>query len=93
MTIWYVPEDRRLIWYEREGEAVVFNSCSGRSHFLNTITNEVLRYIEAEPRSAQDVLAHIEEILDGEEIANLDQQIRTIISGFERQGLVDPWQG
>ena len=92
MTIWYVPEDRGLIWYEREGEAVVFNSRSGRSHFLNTLTNEVLRYIESAPRSADDVLAHIEEILEGGEVPNLDQQIRSIISGFERQGLIDPWQ-
>ena len=92
MAIWYVPEDRGLIWYEREGEAVVFNSRSGRSHFLNTLTNEVLRFIESGPRSTEDVQAHIEEILDGSEMPNLDQQIRGIISGFERQGLVDPWQ-
>lgn len=92
MFAWYVPSERQLRWYEREGEAVVFNPQSGRSHFLNALTNEVLRFIEAGPRSAADIQAHIETIVEDGDVSDLDQHIRSILNGFELQGLVDPWQ-
>jgi PqqD family protein of HPr-rel-A system len=94
MTEWHVPQDRGLSWYERDGEAVVFNASSGRSHFLNAMTNEVLHYLEEEgPRNSDEIEAHIRSIVGEAEMPNLDQQVRGIINGFLKQGLVDPWQG
>jgi len=92
MTEWYVPEDRKLLWYERDGEAVVFNPCSGRSHYLNALINEMLRYIEEAPRSASAIHAHLVELMDGSEPPELASRVTEILSSLELQGLVDPWR-
>jgi PqqD family protein of HPr-rel-A system len=90
MTNWYVPEDRKLLWYEREGEAVVFNSRSGRSHYLNALINEMLRYIEEAPRSAADIRAHLVGLMDGAEPSEFPERIDEILDSLELQGLIDP---
>lgn len=92
MTEWYVPQDRKLLWYEREGEAVVFNSCSGRSHYLNALINEILRHIEEAPRGVSELHAHLVGLMDGNEPPEFSARIEEILSSLELQGLIDPWR-
>jgi PqqD family protein of HPr-rel-A system len=90
MTSWYVPQDRELLWYEREGEAVVFNAASGRSHYLNALLNEMLRHIEEAPRSTAEVRAHLAGLMDGAEPENFADRIVEILDSLALQGLIDP---
>jgi PqqD family protein of HPr-rel-A system len=90
MTSWYVPQDRELLWYEREGEAVVFNPASGRSHYLNALLNEMLRYIEEAPRAAADVKEHLVGLMDGAEPDDFAGRVGEILDSFVLQGLIDP---
>jgi len=90
MTKWYVPQDRELLWYEREGEAVVFNSASGRSHYLNALLNEILRYLEEAPRGAAEVRAHLAGLMGGAEPESFADRIVEIIDSLVLQGLIDP---
>ena len=90
MIRWCVPQDRELLWYEREGEAVVFNPASGRSHYLNALINEMLRYIEEAPRSAADIHGHLAGLMDGAEPDNFADRIGDILGSLALQGLIDP---
>lgn len=93
MTGWYVPRGRRLLWYERDGEAVVFNRQSGKTHYLNTLASEVLHRFEAAPQSVADVVAHLNAIWDGDPDDEMDRHVQALTEAFVHQGLIDPWPG
>lgn len=90
MMKWCVPEGRRLLWREWDGEAVVFNRQSCQTHYLNVLAAEALHLLEEAPRTAEDLAAALSDILGENEHDRLCQQMRQLTSGFARLGLIDP---
>lgn len=57
MPTWTVPKDWRLEWRQWESFHVVFNPASGDTHLLNAIPAFVLRSLETEPLSVEELKA------------------------------------
>lgn len=90
MTQWHVPSGRRLVWREWEGEAVVYNAASSRTHYLNPLAAEALARLEEAPHSPAELASDIAAVMDEADAEQLEGQMRRLTAGFAELGLVDP---
>jgi PqqD family protein of HPr-rel-A system len=52
-TRWRARPAHELVWSDLGGAYVVYHRPSGRTHFLNGATADLLQYVLAEPRTAR----------------------------------------
>ena len=87
---WFVPRGNALKWRRWNESFVVFNPASGDTHYLNAIAGSVLKLLETEPASVEQIVTHLEAIsgepLDGE----LREQINGLVERFDAVGLIEP---
>ena len=77
-----------LRWREWNGEAVVFNPLSGNSHRVPAAAAEVLRYLEAQPASLDQLAAELSALVPERE-AELRTWLAALVAQFEQAGLVE----
>lgn len=77
-----------LLCREWEDEAVVFNPVSGSTHRLPAAAVDVLRLLEAQPASHEEVVGTLARLVPERE-ADLQPWIAALLVQLERAGLVE----
>jgi PqqD family protein of HPr-rel-A system len=82
---WIVPKDWRLEWRQWESFHVVFNPASGDTHLLNAIPAFVLRSLETEARSVEELKALVSRL---PEHPSDPSDIDELVSELDELGLI-----
>jgi PqqD family protein of HPr-rel-A system len=78
-----------LLWREWDDGCVVFNRATGETHYLDNFTAYVLRLLETEARTLDDLIDTICAGLGQERGAVIEGQVITALRNFEALALVD----
>ncbi len=83
--MWRVPKDWRLEWRQWGSFHIVFNPASGDTHLLNVISAFVLRSLENEARSVEELKALVSRLPERPgDPADIDD----LVSELDELGLV-----
>lgn len=88
---WAALPAELLLWEQFGDEYVVYNRCSGETHFLNVTAAEVLRVLQEGPATLTAVVAQVCRVFDVEEEPALTQHISRVIQEFDYVGLICPF--
>jgi PqqD family protein of HPr-rel-A system len=89
-TVWRVPPGNSLSWRVWDDEFLVYNTASGQTHHLNFLAGEVLRSLEAEPGSVNEVVRRLANQFEIAEDSAPLQMIDSLIREFDELGLIAP---
>ena len=85
--VWKASE---LLWREWEGENVVFNLNSGNTHLLNSAAVDVLRLLEKETLSAEEISERLISMVGGSSDEEIVKNVETLLMNLDHLGLVEP---
>ena len=90
---WRSRPDDELAWLQLEDDFVAFHRPSGKTHFLNAASHELIRDVLAAPRSIEEIAAAI---LKGEEALDVDEgtgefvaRLEDLVFRLEQLGLIE----
>lgn len=84
------PESAGLAIAEFGEHAIVYHSLSGETHQLNNLAVETLKLIQEGSVTLPAIINGLRDIFDVEDVIQLEQQVRGLISQFENLGLIEP---
>ena len=87
-VIWRV-DGRPLAWRSFGDEYVVYNPSTGETHLLDLFAGEILKLVEQEPGSVNDLVQRVVVALDVGETADLASTVRELIARFDQLGLIE----
>ena len=91
-VIWTVNAADRPACHRLDGEYIVFNPLTGKTHFLDTAAGVLLEAVMAKPESLSHLcmrLAAFLDVDDDEEVANL---VSATLAKLDDLGLIEPSQ-
>jgi len=86
---WHAPWVGSLHWREWEGEAVVYQPSSGKTHYLNPLGACVLEVAHAFPGTTETIAERVIEALGLEPVPHHFASIADTLRTFEHLGLVE----
>ncbi|MEX0777451.1 MAG: HPr-rel-A system PqqD family peptide chaperone [Phycisphaeraceae bacterium] len=87
---WRTPRENQLLWRRWGDEVVVYHTGSGDTHQLSPLAVLILEDLARQPRSTDELIAHLQIDADPATRADLAQQIRVLITRFDDLGFIDP---
>lgn len=84
---WYVPKECRLEWRQWGALHVVYNPASGNTHLLNGPPASILRSLETQPRSLDELKALVESL---PERSHDSSDIDGLVAELDELGLIAP---
>ena len=88
---WRLPRGARLCWRSwDESEAIVLNTLSGQTHYLDALSAAVLGEIERGPATVTHIAERIAGAFEAEPGGELPARIDVICARFDALGLADP---
>jgi len=88
-TRWRAGPAHELVWSEFGGAYVVYHRLSGRTHFLNAATADLLENVLAEPRSAATAAAELAAHEGAPSSAEFVAAVAKSLSHLEYLGLIE----
>ena len=81
--------NEELVWQDWDDGCTIYNRATGETHFLDLWTSYLLRLIEAESRSQEDLAAAMADDLVQDRDAAFDQKLTSTLDNFESMALVE----
>ncbi len=78
-----------LEWRVWDDGCVVFNAATGQTHYLDNFTSYLLRLIEADPLTVDDLTETVSVGLGRERSAQIEAQIAGALRNFETLALLE----
>lgn len=88
---WKVPADAELHWRSWEPDQyLIYHAQSGDTHYLNTVAAEVLRYLQGESATADELTKQLAGTVGMEPDNALFNQIEQLLQQLDGLGLIEP---
>lgn len=88
---WKVPADAELHWRSWEPDQfLIYHAQSGDTHYLNTVAAEVLRYLQGQSATADELTKQLASTVGMEPDNALFNQIEQLLQQLDGLGLIEP---
>jgi PqqD family protein of HPr-rel-A system len=87
--MWRITRGCQLLWRRWDEEYIVYNTGSGNTHLLDSISGDVLRYLEEHPSNQQKLAAELAGGLDLNKTPEISSQIEELLIRFRDLGLIE----
>lgn len=89
-TIWTVFEANPPASRCWDGEYIVFNPLSGKTHFLDTVAGELLMAVAAQPANLSDLRVRLAAFLEVDDNGELAGLVSATLAKLDDLGLIEP---
>ena len=79
-----------LLWREWDGENIVFNVSSGNTHLLQPTAVDVLRLLEKETLSAEEISERLISMVGVSSDEEIVKNVETLLMNLDHLGLIEP---
>jgi len=86
---WRSIREDDLLWNDWDGEFVVYHRPSGRTHFVNSASADILRNLLSEPALAAEVAAAYPAVAESSHPDAHVAEITALLERFEHLGLIE----
>jgi PqqD family protein of HPr-rel-A system len=87
---WRINPDCRFYWKRWGEEYILFNAASNQTHYLNSFGADVLRQLQTEPLTSEQLSQHLVNEYGLPFDENISAYVAEILSNMDELGLIEP---